>query len=330
MNMSAAAAGSAITSAGTMNALPPAILFAAMLLAAPLWAADPALAPVDAALSRLAAPEEPERLAAAKELGQAAPGELAPAAGILAGALESEPSRLVRERLAWAIGLAGEGASPLLPRLVAVYRGEKDRDVQRALLRSFGKIAPTSREVVDLLLEELASPVFGRDAVPVFGALGPAARPAVPALTAVLGWEDSSSRISAAIALGAILAASPVSPGGADPLPTAVAALGRALGDPHLSVRLESAKALGQIGPAASAAIPALIAVLELEDGETADRSLHGPAAWALGEMGKLALPAAPALRRCFENDRDPYTRKAAEAALRKLGLAPVGKNLKT
>ena len=70
--------------------------------------------------------------------------------------------------------------------------------------------------------------------------------------------------------------------------------------------------------------------MLEIEGGETADESIHAYAAWAIGEMGKLGLPAVPALRRCFENDPDPYTRKAAEAALRKLGVAPHGNQLKT
>ncbi len=217
-----------------------------------------------------------------------------------------------------------------MPRLAAAYRRETDRNVKRALLRSFGKIAPISREVIELLLEELPSPIFGVHVVPVFGALGPAARPAVPALTAVMRWDDSSSRISAAIALGEILAASPVSPGGADPLPAAVAALGRALGDPHLEVRQQAARALGKIGPAAAGAVPALAAALELEDPATSDAAVHGYAAWALGEMGKLALPAVPALRRCYQNDRDPFTRKAAEAALRKLGASPLGKNLES
>lgn len=294
-------------------------------------AVEPALPPgLAAALARLAAPEESERLAGARDLGRAARDELAPVAAELTAALEQEPSRLVRERLAWDLGLCGSGASSFLPRLVAAWRRETDREVRRTLLRSLGLIQPTTREVVDLLSAEIASPLHGFEAVPALGALGPAARPATPTLVAVLGEPDSSKRISAAIALGAILESSPLSPGGDDPLPAAVGALARTLGDPHLTARQEAAKALGRIGPAAAAAVPALIAVLELEDGESADHALHASAAWALGEMGKIALPAAPALRRCFSSDPDPFTRKAAEAALRKLGVAPAGSNSQT
>lgn len=192
------------------------------------------------------------------------------------------------------------------------------------------RIQPDTAEEVERLVAELREPIHGRLAIAKLGALGRTAWPAVPALVAILAGDDSSSRISAAIALGDILAASPISPGGADPLPAAVAALSRSLGDLHLTVRQESAQALGKIGPAAAAAIPALIAVLELEDDDNSDSSVHRYAAWSLGQMGKLALPAVPALRRCYGNDLDPFTRKAAAAALAKLGVAATGTNLDT
>ena len=95
-------------------------------------------------------------------------------------------------------------------------------------------------------------------------------------------------------------------------------------------MRQQAAQALGKIGPAAAAAVPALQAALELADGESADAALHGYAAWALGEMGSAALPAVPALRRCYESDPDPFTRKAAAAALRKLGAFPLGQDADT
>lgn len=281
-------------------------------------------------VQELQAEEEPTRLRAAESLAKANGDLLAPHAATLMALLEKEPSRLVRERLAWLVGNAGTASGPHLPRLLALYRANPDLELRRTLLRSFSQIQPTSPELVELLVEELPTPILGSLAISVLGTIGPAARSAVPALTAQLRTDDSSTRISAAIALGNILLHSPISPGGADPLPTTVDALARALGDPHLTVRQQAAQALGRIGPAAASAVPALQAVLEIEGGETADESIHAYAAWAIGEMGKLGLPAVPALRRCFENDPDPYTRKAAEAALRKLGVAPLGNQLKT
>ncbi len=292
-------------------------------LALPAEAADLA-----AEVAQLGSADEGPRLAAGAALRDAAAAELGPFAATLLSRLEQEPSRLVRRELAWAMGNTGEAGSPLLGRLVAVYQRDKDDDVRRNLLRAFGQIEPTSKEVIDLLIGELGPSVLGRSAVPVFGALGRSALSAVPALTEVLRWDDSSSRVSAAIALGEILAASPLSPASSDPLPAAVLALTRSLGDLHLDVRQQSAQALGKIGPAAASAVPALAAVLDLEDGETSDSSLHRYAAWSLGEMGKLALPAVPSLRHCFANDADPFTRKTAEAALRKLGVDPLGRDL--
>lgn len=283
-----------------------------------------------AAVAGLGAADERVRLAAADSLRDAGAAELGPHAGTLVDLLEREPSRLVRAKIAWALGNAASAAVPQLPRLLAAYRREPELDVQRTLLRAFSQITPSTPEVVELLVAELPRPILGGQALPALGALGRTARPAVPALVAVLSGEDSSNRISAAIALGSILEASPISPGGADPLPAAVAALARSLGDLHLSVRQEAAQALGRIGPAAAAAIPALIAVLELDDDGNSDSSVHRYAAWSLGQMGKLALPAVPALRRCYDNDPDPFTRKAAAAALGKLGVAPTGKNLDT
>ena len=302
------------------------VLLLGLTAGPPLAASDATGAAVDG----LGAAEESVRLAAADSLRDAGAAELGPHAGTLIDLLEREPSRLVRAKIAWALGNVETAAAPQLPRLVAVYRREPELDVKRTLLRAFSRIRPSTPEVVDLLVAELPRPILGGQALPALGALGRTARPAVPALVAVLSGEDSSNRISAAIALGSILEASPISPGGADPLPAAVAALARSLGDLHLSVRQEAAQALGKIGPAAAAAIPALIAVLELEDDGNSDSSVHRYAAWSLGRMGKLALPAVPALRRCYDNDPDPFTRKAAAAALGKLGVPPIGKNLET
>jgi HEAT repeats len=78
--------------------------------------------------------------------------------------------------------------------------------------------------------------------------LGPAGKPAVPALADKLKSPDSLVRQNAALALGKI------GPEAADAVP----ALVEALHDADWPVRRHAALALGEIGPAAAAAAPAL------------------------------------------------------------------------
>jgi HEAT repeat protein len=160
--------------------------------------------------------------------------------------------------------------------------------------------------------------------------MGPAAAPAVPALTKLLYHRSAAS--SAADALGEI----------GPPARAAVLALIRAMKDPDTNgyrsnLRLDATKAIGGIGPGAKAALPALIEALGDdwdEVSEAAVRSLAriGPAsvpalvkalqnqkpeirilaAKALGGIGPAGKAAAPALRKAL-NDLDD--RAAVEAA---------------
>jgi HEAT repeat protein len=70
---------------------------------------------------------------------------------------------------------------------------------------------------------------------------------------------------------------------------------------------------LGQIGPAAKEAVPALIAVLKDEDSE-----LRASAATALGGIGPAAKEAVPALSVALK-DKDKRVREIAASALRKI-----------
>jgi HEAT repeat protein len=78
-------------------------------------------------------------------------------------------------------------------------------------------------------------------------------------------------------------------------------------------VRLHAGCLLGQMGPAAQEAVPALLELLQSDS--VADRKL---AVWTLGRIGQGAVGALPALQEAAR-DGDESTRILATAALEKI-----------
>ncbi len=146
-------------------------------------------------------------------------------------------------------------------------------------------------------------PETRQDAAVLLGRMGPAAKEAVPALVAALKDEAVASR--AAIALTQIGAA-------------AVPALGKALKDPDQSVRLQAARVLGNLGPAAREALPDLVDALSGANGPV--RAL---AARAVGRIGAPARPTVPHLLVLLK-DPDQRAREAAVRALIRIGPVAV------
>jgi len=103
---------------------------------------------------------------------------------------------------------------------------------------------------------------------------------------------------------------------GGDATAQAQGALGLsdALKSPQPLVRQNAALALGEVGPEAKAAVPALAEALR--DPEWVVRR---QAAVALGRLGPDARPAVPALQR-LTHDANSLVRKAAVEALQKVG----------
>ncbi len=81
----------------------------------------------------------------------------------------------------------------------------------------------------------------------------------------------------------------------------AIPSLIEALVDTNVIVRMESASALGVIGPGASNAVPALTAALHDNVPKMGD-FFHGKAVLALGRIGPAAASAVPALRSLLQN----------------------------
>src|SRR4030042_2632691 len=67
-----------------------------------------------------------------------------------------------------------------------------------------------------------------------------------------------------------------------------------ALKSADINIRRDAARALGEIGPGATDAVPELIEALDDEDMDLI-------AVWALGRIGPAAIAAVPAIRRWLE-----------------------------
>jgi HEAT repeat protein/lysophospholipase L1-like esterase len=154
-----------------------------------------------------------------------------------------------------------------------------------------------------------ASPAVRAEAARALGALGPAARSAMPALFARLADPRQRVRWEAALALFHLGPRAPES----------VRPLIAALESPDVFVRGFAAFSLGSLGKAAHEAVPALITALQSEEGYG-----RGGAALALAKMGEAAREAIPALVSGLES-QDPEHRWKAARALGRIGLASDG-----
>lgn len=238
--------------------------------------------------------------------------------------LLSHPDEIAQARAAWALGRVGPGATAAVPDLTSVA-------------------ADTGR---------LVDPRWS--AVVALERLGPASRPALPTLLALLDEPDPDMREAIARALGAISDEHPV-----------VSALIVALDDPDQLVRESAAIGLGSVGPSAAAAGPALrsrcadgwpaVAAAARDAlrriGEEVPQTLSGPdedatrtvrdrlpqrladlrsedertrgiSTFEIGKLGPGAAEAVPLLSGLLSIDRNLDVRWSAAWALGKMGAA--------
>jgi HEAT repeat protein len=138
-----------------------------------------------------------------------------------------------------------------------------------------------------------------------FGALGAAAKPAVPALIELLQDKDKEVRASAATCLSLI------GPDAKDAVPALIQALNRE-GNGWGPVLIDSMMALGAIGAEPQTVVPLL---LEYVDGPRKEWNYCIPAMDALGRYRGKATSAVPAILP-YLNDPDATRRWYADAAL--------------
>jgi HEAT repeat protein len=172
---------------------------------------------------------------------------------VLLAARKDGDLRVHRRAVAGLVRLGGPAAPPLVE---VLDRG--GARVETALVR----IGPPALPALE---RALASAERARPAARVLGGMGERARPAVASLVGLLQdrTANEDARAEAAVALGWI------GPDPTDPGDGVVGALASVLSGPG-KVRLASARALRQIGPAGRSAAPSLIRLVRDPDAPTA------------------------------------------------------------
>lgn len=227
--------------------------------------------------------------------------------------LLTSPSPAVREAAAAALVRAGAVAVEPLESALG------DVSIRGPVLEILAAIGPLSKDALDSLVKALDDPDAKHrgDAAVAIAAVGPAAVEAVSRLEKIVGAADAPAdlRYAAAFALGrigpaakpafatlralsssedellatvAVWAALKIEPGDTALFGEAVPRLRRALKASNDVARLEAAVALGDIGPAAGAAIP----LLELVSEEDPLPGVRAAAANALGRIRAGSTPA--------------------------------------
>ena len=209
------------------------------------------------------------------------------------------------------IRLGGAAVESLRPRLA-------DPAVRSAVLEILAAIGPAAKPALDDLLKGLsdADPVHRGETVIALAALGSDAQAAVPQLQNILVAADAAPelRYTAAYALGrigpaakvaerpllemsqskdelmatvAVWALLNINPEEKTHVETAIPLLRRALRGDRELVRIEAAVALGDIGAAATAAVP----ILELVSEDDSSKSVRSAAAEALAKIRAASGP---------------------------------------
>ena len=137
--------------------------------------------------------------------------------------------------------------------------------------------------------------------------LGPEAEPAIPTLLRMLDEGDVEARIQAVNVLEEI----------GEPAAVAVPRIAELLSSTDDDMRYQAADALEELAPFAEAALPALIRALTTDEDPDVRRNVVS----CLGDMGPPAAPAIPAMIEATR-DSEPLIRDMAVSALGRMGQA--------
>ncbi|MDB5289951.1 MAG: putative lyase [Phycisphaerales bacterium] len=219
----------------------------------------------------------------------------------------------VRSVAIGALGSLGDAAKPAEKKLIQ-FVGDPANPYARAAAFVLLRLGPDGRSAaVGYLAKSLsAGSAEARDqAVRALATVGAEARPAVPALVAMLADAGNELRIDAAVTLGAI---------GPD-AKSALPALTRMADNRHVDVRSAAVAALAKIDPQGQSLGPALFAAVLNKD-----RAACGVLA---GPMKKAGTPRE-VFRRLEDiaaDDPDDGVRETARAAAEELGAQPTPAN---
>jgi HEAT repeat protein len=216
----------------------------------------------------------------------------------------------------WEMGI---DANPALPALIEVI-SDHDVEVRTKAISAVGHLSRGTVSGVPALVAILrdSKEHLGarREAAFALGSIGSPAETAVPLLLHSLQSQDLDLRCAAALALGAINRRHK------EVLPALIACLN----DPASPrMRAVGANSLGEMGPDAKLAVPALIDALRMQ--EVTDRESMRSIRWsvlgALRSIGSGAAAAVPLLIEILQDKKfDQNERWAAMDALRQIGPA--------
>jgi alpha-tubulin suppressor-like RCC1 family protein/HEAT repeat protein len=211
---------------------------------------------------------------------------------------------LVRIAAVRTLARMGGAVSGVVPGLAKAL-GDADRSVRMEAVKALSKCKPGEEGVVPALIEVLTDEdsAVAEAACKALGNFGPPAAEAVPAMWAAVrkGGAVGSQAIDMLGLMGE----------------AAVPVLVEGLEDKdNPRLRMGCVLALGNIGPKAAAAVPALVKVLGCEDRKTRQHTGR-----TLGSIGPAAKEAIPALKKLLENqDEHKSVRHNAQWALEQIG----------
>jgi HEAT repeat protein len=200
-------------------------------------------------LANLADPDPQVRVAAMyefREFEQPAPAAVA----AIIRLLQHDADRHVRSLAAETLALETRARPETIAALLAAFK-DADADVRMSAVTSVELLAPKSEEAVRALIDAASDPSLRNKAICTLGVTGPAGAAAVPFLVECLGNPGTTAE--AAEALCGLAAA------GEPATETAVEPLIGLLQSNDVDTRRHAAEALGHVGQAAQAAVPALV-----------------------------------------------------------------------
>jgi HEAT repeat protein len=205
-----------------------------------------------------------------------------------------DPDPNTRKQAIFALGAIGSKAERAVPKLATIMVEDSDREARIEAALALSKMDPVSKAAVAQLAKALEDqePMVRMNAARALFRLKEEARPAVPAMLKALADDENLTNARAftvtvhelvALALGRATA------GTDEGVPPLTDALKKAA---TMEIRVSLIRALGEVGPAAQAAVPLLRPLLQDKDRnikEAAEESLR-----KIEGEAKAAAPRAP------------------------------------